>query len=91
MWIVISVALVMLIFCLIKVIKVYLHDKKIEEKLYEVQQTLLEYDVGALKVATDGEDDPYIFLELKITPEQLMKKQRVMLSVVSIDVTQKKQ
>lgn len=91
MWIVISVALVLLIFCLIKVIKVYLHDKKIEKKLYEVQQTLLEYDVGALKVATDGEDDPYIFLELKITPEQLMKKQRVMLSVVSIDVTQKKQ
>jgi uncharacterized phage-associated protein len=91
MWIVISVALVLLIFCLVKVIKVYLHDKKIEEKLYEVQKALLEYDAGALKVATDGEDDPYIFLELKITPEQLMKKQRVMLSVVSIDVTQKKQ
>jgi hypothetical protein len=91
MWIVISVALVLLIFCLVKVIKVYSHDKKIEEKLYEVQKALLEYDVGALKVATDGEDDPYIFLELKITPEQLMKKQRVMLSVVSIDVTQKKQ
>lgn len=91
MWIAISVALVLLIFCLVKVVKVYLHDKKIEKKLYEVQQTLLEYDVGALKVATDGEDDPYIFLELKITPQQLMKKQRVMLSVVSIDVTQKKQ
>ena len=91
MWIAISVLLCLLIFCLIKVIKVYLHDKKIEKKLYEVQQTLLEYDVGALKVATDGEDDPYIFLELKIAPEQLMKKQRVMLSVVSIDVTQKKQ
>lgn len=91
MWIAISVALVLLIFCLVKVVNVYLHDKKIEKKLYEVQQTLLEYDVGALKVATDGEDDPYIFLELKITPEQLMKKQRVMLSVISIDVTQKKQ
>lgn len=91
MWIAISVALVLLIFCLIKVIKVYLHDKKIEEKIYEVQQTLLEYDVGSLKVATDGEDDPYIFLELKITPEQLMRKKRVMLGVESIDATQKKQ
>lgn len=91
MWIAIAVGIVLLIFCLIKVIKVYLHDKKIEEKLYEVQQTLLEYDVGSLKVATDGEDDPYIFLELKITPEQLMRKKRVMLGVVSIDATQKKQ
>ncbi len=91
MWIAIAVGIVLLILCLIKVIKVYLHDKKIEEKLYEVQQTLLEYDVGLLKVATDGEDDPYIFLELKITPEQLMRKKRVMLGVVSIDATQKKQ
>lgn len=83
------VSLIFMVVILIPVIFVYVHGKKVHKKLHEVAASLSEVDVGTLIIATDGVDEPYMFLSLEIPSEELLKKKRVMLKVY-IDDSQKK-
>ena len=84
----IIILLIFMVVILIPVVFVYIHDKKVHKKLHEVAASLSEVDAGTLVIATDGVDEPYMFLSLEIPSEELIKKKRVMLKVY-IDDSQK--
>ncbi len=83
------ILLIFLLAIIIPVLLVYLHNRKTRKRLHEVALALNEVYAGTLVIATDGVDEPYMFLSLEIPSEELMKKKRVMLKVY-IDDSQKK-
>jgi len=82
------ILLIFLFVVLIPVLLVYLHNRKTRKRLHEVALALNEVDAGTLVIATDGVDEPYMFLSLEIPSDELLKKKRVMLKV-HIDDSQK--
>lgn len=46
--------------------------------------------VGTLRVADDGVDDPYLFLELKNNPEFILKRKYVVFNVNPDKITPRK-